>query len=271
MVNAEPDRSKDAIRPVCARRCAIMEIMELRTLPHEESCRLRGGRLLCPRKSSVSSLNYRSELPANLGVVQWHRLRMRRLKVNVLSAVLSLPFVFGGTMPVSAYITEVLERTYLLNVTHRWRLYEFVQKLGDGGYELSDGKYVDFRKWYAQRWIDIQFDFMTQLNDDFGLLWGISTGEWGEKYRISPAFKIGLIGQKRFGANHSVSISVTKLFGGKLRERPCTADYGDIGGVQIVNCRLAASVLEPSETLGYLIKLKPRDHTWLGLRYQLRF
>jgi hypothetical protein len=196
---------------------------------------------------------------------------MQLFKVNILSAVLALPFVFGGTSPTSAYVNDVLERTHLLNVTHRWRLYEVVQKLGDGGYELSGGSYVDFRRWYTQRWIDLQFDFMTQLNDDFGLLWGVSTGEWGEKYRIAPAFKIGLIGQRRFSDNQFVSLSVTKLFGGKLRERPCTADYGDIGGVQVVNCRLAASVLEPSETLRYLIKLKPRDHTWFGLRYQLRF
>ncbi len=31
------------------------------------------------------------------------------------------------------------------------------------------------------------------------------------------------------------------------------ADYGDIGGVQRVNCRLAATELEPKETLKYLL------------------
>ena len=41
--------------------------------------------------------------------------------------------------------------------------------------------------------------------------------------------------------------------------RPCTADYGAIGGVQAVNCRLAASQLDPAETLRHLEQERDRS------------
>lgn len=55
----------------------------------------------------------------------------------------------------------------------------------------------------------------------------------------------------------SLSVRATRILGGRLRERSCVANYGEIGGVQAVNCRLAASVLPPGQTLGYLFNDKP--------------
>lgn len=163
-----------------------------------------------------------------------------------------------------------LENTYLLNITERTRLSDIAAKLSNGGYELSNGNYVDFRKWYTSKWNDVEFHFMTQLHPDFGILWGFTTGEWGEKYRIYPGFRLGAIVQRRISTQASLSISVTRLFGSGFKEKSCTADYGAIGGVQTVNCRLAASPLEPSQTLQYLYKSKPLE-SWVGLRYQLSF
>jgi hypothetical protein len=111
---------------------------------------------------------------------------------------------------------------------------------------------------------------MTQLQEDFGILWGFSTGEWGEKYRIQPAFKLGAIIQHRFSPRASISLSATRYFGGEFQEKSCVADYGQIGGIQAVNCRLAASTLEPAQTLQYLYRSKPLE-SWVGLRFQLAF
>jgi len=159
----------------------------------------------------------------------------------------------------SAEAFDFLDKTHVVNVTQRTRLHETVLQLGDGGYALAGGGYRGFRKWYEQRSIDIQFDFMTELSDGAGLLWGFGTGERGEKYRIAPSFKIGFIVQKNLNSHSVISFSATRLFGGKLKEKPCVADYGEIGGVQLVNCRLAASELEPSATLQDLVRKRPED------------
>ena len=169
-----------------------------------------------------------------------------------------------------AWAWSFIENTYLLNVTQRTRLSDVAAKLGRGGYELSGGGFVDFSKWYDQKWIDIEFHFMTQLHEDFGILWGFSTGEWGEKYKISPSLKLGAIVQHRLSDRSSFSLSATRLFGGGFTEKTCVADYGDIGGVQTVNCRLAATQLEPSQTLQYLYRTKPLE-AWFGVKYQLTF
>ena len=170
----------------------------------------------------------------------------------------------------TAWAYSFVESTYLLNITQRTRLSDIAAKLGRGGYELSGGGFVDFSKWYEQQWIDLQFHFMTQLDEDVGILWGFSTGEWGQKYKINPGFNLGAIIQHRLSDRSSLSLSATRFFGGGFKEKPCVADYGDIGGVQTVNCRLAATQLEPSQTLQYLYQAKPLE-AWVGIKYQLAF
>jgi len=64
---------------------------------------------------------------------------------------------------------------------------------------------------------------------------------------------------------------VTTRIGGHLRERACTADYGEIGGVQRVNCRLAATPLEPRETLQYLWDERPGDRLQASVGLMFRF
>ncbi len=61
-------------------------------------------------------------------------------------------------------------------------------------------------------------------------------------------------------------LSLTTTFGGKLTEKSCEADYGDLGSYS-VNCRLAASQMAPEETLKYLVNAKPESqHLWLNYR-----
>lgn len=139
------------------------------------------------------------------------------------------------------------------------------------GFESSGGDRVDFAAWYSTRWTDVRIAWMTQLTRDTGLIWGVGTGEQGVKYRISPSFKLGLIHQARLGRRTTFTLRATTTLGGRLRERPCTADYGDIGGVQAVNCRLAASELEPTETLRYLFNDTARDQRQVSVLFSHAF
>ncbi|TIP07073.1 MAG: hypothetical protein E5X90_20540, partial [Mesorhizobium sp.] len=64
----------------------------------------------------------------------------------------------------------------------------------------------------------------------------------------------------------TLSLSVTSTFGGNLSEKPCVADYGDLGTYS-VNCRLAAGETAPEDTLKYLVNATPeRLRLWLNYR-----
>ncbi len=174
-------------------------------------------------------------------------------------------------MPAHGYDFDLLSNTALISVKERQTLSTYAQQLGAGGYELSGGSPVTLTKWYQRRNPDVHFDFMTQVLPGVGILWGVSTGEYAAKYMIEPALKAGVILQHAFSPTADISFSFTQLFRGRLKEKPCVADYGDIGGVQSVNCRLAASTLEPSATLQYLANVRPPDHSWVGVRFNLRY
>ena len=45
------------------------------------------------------------------------------------------------------------------------------------------------------------------------------------------------------------------------------ANYGDIGGVQQVNCRLAATELMPETTLSYLLHRAPPSSFALNVKF----
>jgi hypothetical protein len=139
------------------------------------------------------------------------------------------------------------------------------------GFESASGERVDFAAWYSTNWTDLRVTWMTQLSSETGLIWGLGTGERGAKYRISPSFKLGLIHQARLDRRTTLTLRATTTLGGRLREKPCTADYGDIGGVQSVNCRLAASELEPAETLRQLFNDTARDQRQVSVLFSHAF
>ncbi|WP_245418819.1 hypothetical protein [Mesorhizobium sp. WSM3864] len=162
------------------------------------------------------------------------------------------------------------QETSLVGIYQGSELTAAANHLGRGGYELSDGTKVSFDKWYHSKWIDMRFEMLTQLSDDFGLLWGASTGQRAEKVRIEPSVKLGFILQKRPTLSTTLSLTVTSILGGNLTERPCMADYGAIGGFQTVNCRLAASQLRPADTLKYMANINP-SRLKLDLRFTGKF
>jgi hypothetical protein len=121
-------------------------------------------------------------------------------------------------------------------------------------YELSDGTPVDASDWYQARRRDFSVNFLTAFSDNFGLIWGVAAGDTGPKYTISPSFKIGFIAQHQLAPLTWLTLRATIDLGGMTEEFPCTANYGEIGGIQPVNCRLAATPLPPEETLNHLFR-----------------
>ena len=163
------------------------------------------------------------------------------------------------------------DSTHLIELKQGSELSRKVSSLQTGGFESAQGAWVSMQPWYGSRWTDSTIAWMTQLNPGLGVIWGLGTGERGDKYRIDPSLKVGFIVQTEPRKQHYLSFKATARLGGRLREKPCTADYGEIGGVQQVNCRLAASTLAPSETLNYLLNERPQDRmTWM-LQYKFFF
>lgn len=191
----------------------------------------------------------------------------QRGRRGVLPLIAALFVSFSG--PVQA--SDLVERTHLIGVDLGTSLSDIPRTTRSSGYELSDGTPVRFDRWYRERVPNLQIDFLTEITSDLGLLWGVGTGEYGEKYRIDPSLRVGLLYTRPVGRNGVLSLRLTTRLGGRLRERACTADYGDIGGVQRVNCRLAATPLEPSETLDFLWDEKPGDRLQASIGLVFRF
>lgn len=166
---------------------------------------------------------------------------------------------------------SLLDATYLIELKQGSQLLSLARGLGSGGFETAKGNHVDFRSWYSTRWMDASITWMTQVTPNVGILHGFSTGERGPKYMIAPALKLGVMMQAQTGRHAFLSFRATTMLGGEFRERPCLADYGDIGGVQVVNCRLAATPLPPAQTLDYLVEEKPPNRHQASLMFALLF
>ncbi|MBZ9881012.1 hypothetical protein LB535_01500 [Mesorhizobium sp. CA10] len=168
-----------------------------------------------------------------------------------------------GASPATA---QEMMTTSLIGMHQGSPLSDRARGLGGGGYELQNGSWVSFNQWYHTNWVDMHVDLLTQVTENTGILWGFGTGEQGDKYTIGPSLKLGFLTQTHPNPNSTLSLSVTSIIGGNLTEKPCLADYGDLGSYS-VNCRLAAGEMAPQETLKYLVSAKPESmHLWLNYR-----
>ena len=138
-------------------------------------------------------------------------------------------------------------------------------------YDSSEGAEISMNRWYSARWIDFHVGLMTQINRNLGITWGFSTGEKAEKYVIAPSWKLGFVYTTPIHKNGLLTFSGQRVFSGRLKEKSCEADYGEIGGIRRVNCRLAATPLTPEETLAYNFNEKPTDRIFLSLQYRRSF
>lgn len=166
---------------------------------------------------------------------------------------------------------SLLDATYLLELKQGSYLSSLAGNLGSGGFETATGNRIDFRPWYRSRWTEASITWMTQISQNLGVIHGFSTGERGPKYTIFPAFKLGVMMQTQTGHQAFLSLRLITTIGGELREKPCSANYGEIGGVQTVNCRLAATPLPPAQTLSYLLREKPPNQSQAMLLFTWQF
>lgn len=191
--------------------------------------------------------------------------------VHLRPALLAVVLCLSGLAVPVASAEGLLAGTHLLDIRQGSARSDTVRGASRGGYELTAGRRIDLRDWYSSRWTDLEIDFLTEIDRDFGIIWGLSTGERGEKYRITPGLKLGFIYSTRPTERTTLTLTATTRLGSVLSERPCTADYGAIGGVQQVNCRLAASTLPPAETRKHDFDLSGRSDTEMALQYEMRF
>ena len=175
------------------------------------------------------------------------------------------------SLPAAATAQSLIPNTELADVSLGTGLSAMVQDESFGGYALSDGTYQSFEGWYSSDWKDLGIEWQTDLTPTFGLRWGMSTGEKGEKYQIEPSLTLGFVMTSVLSRNETLTFSASTRVGGNLTEETCIADYGEIGGVQTVNCRLAATPLPPSDTLQYLFNSAPPDRAELKLQYSFEF
>ncbi len=144
-------------------------------------------------------------------------------------------------------------------------------RVGPGHSFWSQGHWVSFRPWYDNKGLrNTSLAWMTQVSPSFGVIWGLGTGERAAKYVITPSLKVGAVYQTQLSKNSLFSVKGTTILGGYLREKTCIGNY-DLEGEQEVNCRLAASVLPPAETLKYLYRERPYNHSQLQLQFSLQF
>ncbi|GGH62166.1 hypothetical protein GVY41_18095 [Frigidibacter albus] len=190
---------------------------------------------------------------------------------SVLRGALAAVLLAGPLAADPAPFPERNRKTFLIGIREGSQLSADVRSVRAGGYELADGTPIDFDRWYSTDWTDLGVTFLTQVTPGLGVLWGASTGERGEKYRIDPALTLGVILQRRIGKRAFATLTAQTILGGNLREDTCMADYGAIGGVQEVNCRLAASTLAPAETLDYLLDAPAYDRHYLKLVFTWEF
>jgi hypothetical protein len=188
---------------------------------------------------------------------------------GLVSAVAAFGYLSLTVSPASPQ--ELLANTFLVDISMGSARSDLARDLSVGGYELADGTPVNFENWYGARVPDLNFRFLTVLTSATGLVWGFSLGERGAKYRIDPGLWLGFVYRWQLTSQSTFSISATTMIGGDFRERSCLADFGEIGGLQRVNCRLAASELPPEDTLQLLVNRRGYSETRVTVRYERRF
>lgn len=164
-----------------------------------------------------------------------------------------------------------IETSYLVSAQFGSAWSRQVSQVRSQGYESAGGAWISMDPWYRSAWKDLRLTWMTPLTRDSGFIWGLGTGERGEKYAIAPSLKLGFVQQASVGRNALLSLRATTVIGGRLSEKSCTADYGEIGGVQEVNCRMAATATPPAETLKYLMNGPPRDRFEVMVQFKHLF
>lgn len=197
--------------------------------------------------------------------------RNRHIRTALALVFMTLVPAFAWAFKDGVWRLEPVSSTHLVEIAQGSELSKLGARYRVGGFETAGGQWVGFDQWYRPKWTDTRATWMTQLSPEFGMLWGFSTGEQAEKYRISPGLKLGFVYQAKVDLRSHFSVRATSVVGGRMKEKTCTANYGDIGGIEQVNCRLAATEMAPAETLNYLTNALPPDRHNIWVRYTVNF
>lgn len=195
---------------------------------------------------------------------------MKPSKVILNSILLGLVF-FWHQFCLASPDFDLWDATNLIEIKQGSELSNKMVAYRMDSYELSNGAPLSLKNWYTPTFTDVRVTYMTQVHQKVGIIWGFSTGEKAQKYRVDPSIKLGLVFRNEFDKTSSLSLRGTTILAGRLHESACTADYGEIGGVQQVNCRMAASPMQPSQTLQYLHNEKPYNYNTLWLQFTKNF
>lgn len=188
---------------------------------------------------------------------------------RLLGAICSCALLL--TAPSHAKGQVLPEGTRLSNLKMGSAFETTTRQTARGGYELEGGRFKSLGDWYSSDWRDLSVILETPLNDNSWLTWGFSTGERGDKYRVQPSLIVGF--QKVWTIRDSsfLTFDITARIGGHLQEDPCSANYSLSNEQVAVNCRLAASLLPPDQTLDYLWDVAPPDRLRVSLGFVTYF
>jgi hypothetical protein len=164
-----------------------------------------------------------------------------------------------------------LSQTQLVALSFDGQNSGIVRQAAAQGFELSNGTPAQVAQWYTPYFPNLTAVFATDIRQGLALIWGASLGERGAKYSLGPSGVVGIALQQPMGPRSGVRLQLYGQFGGALNESHCLGDYGELGGMQHVNCRMAASILPPAQTLAYLWNLPPSLQATLKLTYEMRF
>ena len=204
-------------------------------------------------------------------------------KINIFLLLFSVKIVqaqeinydnrnYHNSFVVASFGRGFIEDTYFLVAEQGTNMSKKIEDIRHESIESAFGEKISFKNWYKNKynWIDSKFLWFTQVEKNTAILWGVTTGEKGEKYTIQPSLYLGFLEKYELSKNSDISLQLVFQLGGKLKEKVCIADYGEIGGIQKVNCRLAATELAPKETLKYLFNEYPKNHQFM-FKYNLIF
>ncbi len=164
-------------------------------------------------------------------------------------------------------VPDWLLRSQLTEIVQNNPLSKKASGFRDGHYELSTGDLQRFDDWFHPAFQDMRLSWLLPITPDWGIVWGIGTGERADKYTIAPSIKLGFVMDTPLSHRSRLSLSASTWLGGRMREKPCSAFYAEFGAIKAVNCRLAASLLPPEETLNYSVFAIPEDRTLIKLKY----
>ena len=121
----------------------------------------------------------------------------------------------------------------------------------------STGPWQSMAPFYATHWREVTAKALLTLDANHGIVFGLTTGEEGEKYKIDPSIILGFIAQSHPRLNGTLTLQAgTSLFG-HMTEYPCVGDFGAVGSDITVNCRLAADMVNTDDSLKFLVNEDP--------------